>query len=60
MKQPTYREAVEYLALNVDVNESKARRIATLLTTVLVADLWGVSPARVARDIVQLRRAYGI
>ena len=56
MKTPTYREAVEWIAVNDDPDETRAARIAQNLTVQLVADLFALSTVTVARDIARVRK----
>lgn len=55
MKRASYRHAVEWIALNDEPNERDPGEVAEATTTSLVADLFGVTPARVAADIIRYR-----
>lgn len=56
MKRPSYREAVEAIALNDNPGDGDTReQIAGYRTTLLIAWLWEVSPQKVANDIVSVR-----
>jgi hypothetical protein len=57
MKRPGYREAVRWIAANDEPTDLDAFNVAGYLTTVLVADLFGVDAERVAGDVVKLREA---
>lgn len=56
----TYRTAVEWIARNDSPADHGARdpaRVAELVTSLLVADLFGLPPAVVGRAVVARRRA---
>ena len=55
MKRPSYRAAVHWLAMNDDRDPETTEQIASLVTTCLVADLFGVTPERVADDVFEAR-----
>lgn len=57
MRRPTYGSAVLWIALNDETAETDAERIAQLISVVLVADIFGVEPERVARDVLERRAA---
>lgn len=52
----SYPRAVEWLALNDEGLETDEEVVATLVTTLLVADLWAKEPIDVARDVLKSRR----
>jgi hypothetical protein len=56
MKQPSYREAVEWIALNDDESETRVAVIEGLTTVALVADLFGRSQRTVARAVRNYRK----
>lgn len=56
MKRPSYRAAVRWIADNDEPAEREAETIAGLISVVLVADLFGVEPARVAGDVLKARK----
>jgi len=63
MKRASYREAVEWIALNDDNGAPDAREadaVAGLISTILVAHLFGVERERVARDVVRYRIKHGV
>ena len=61
MKRASYRLAVEWVALNDAAGDDDPPEILSGLVTVgLVADLFGVDPARVARDVIRVRRREGL
>lgn len=58
MKRATYRDAIDWVAQNdssgdPDANDPEA--VAFLVSSVLVADIFGVDVARVGRDVVRRR-----
>jgi hypothetical protein len=56
MKRPSYRAAVEWIALNDGPgNGDGADEVAGYISTCLVADLFDVASSRVARDIMRCR-----
>lgn len=55
LKRPRYDLAVEWIALNDEPGERDVAVVDSLISVVLVADLWHVSPADVARDVVRFR-----
>jgi hypothetical protein len=57
MTTPTYQHAVEWIAFNDDPDEMRVSRVAGYTTTKLVADIFGVSEHKVARDVVTVRKA---
>ncbi len=64
MKRASYREAVAWIAENDEdaswSETSEIDGISTYISTLLVADLFGVEATRVATDIARYRRKYGI
>lgn len=54
-KRPTYRDAVAWIAENDEPLETDEAAVASFLTTVLIADLFGVPEARVAADVMRHR-----
>lgn len=52
----SYPRAVEWLAANDETAETNAEVIATLVTTLLVANLWSKESIEVARDVLKARR----
>jgi hypothetical protein len=58
MRRPSYRAAVRWVAENDSAGDTDALDVgpvSELITTVLVADLFGVDPVRVAVDVIQVR-----
>lgn len=59
-KRPTYREAVQWIALNDNAgNGDDHASIAGYVSTLLVADLFGAEPYTVATDIERTRAGAG-
>lgn len=59
MKRASYRYAVRWIAENDSAGDTDALEVgpvSELITTVLVADLFDVSPERIAADIIRERR----
>ena len=52
---PSYREAVELIALNDEPGETKITEIADLMSVSVVADLFKLKRLEVARDISMVR-----
>lgn len=55
MKRASYREGVEWIAHNDDWDPVTVKEVSTLISVVLLADLFGVAPERVAQDVVRSR-----
>lgn len=55
MRHASYRRGVEWIALNDEAGSSDAEDVAGYISTLLLADLFGVEPERVARDVVRYR-----
>jgi hypothetical protein len=57
VKRASYREAVAWIAANDSPTDgADAAQIEGYVTTKLVADLFGVDDARVAKDVARARR----
>lgn len=56
MKRASYRHGVEHIALNDDPTEMDEEIVGSCMTVGLLADLFGVDTARVARDVVRFRK----
>jgi hypothetical protein len=52
---PSYKRAVEWLALNDETAETDEEIVAMLVTTCLVADLWAKEPLDVAKAVLRYR-----
>lgn len=55
MKRASYRDGVDFIAQNDEVNERDPQVVDGLATVVMLASIFGVSTDRVARDVVRLR-----
>lgn len=55
MKRASYRAAVEWIAMNDEPSQTEPRDVAGYISTCLIADLFGVEPSRVARDVIRVR-----
>lgn len=55
MKRASYREGVEYIALNDEPGIMKAEDCVGMCTVGLLAALFGVTQQRVAEDVVKYR-----
>ena len=58
MKRASYREAVAWIAWNDEPTEDDEEVVAGSISVILIADIFGVEPARVARDVVRHRRQH--
>jgi len=58
-RQPSYGDAVRWLALNDETAEHDIESIDGLTTVLLAADLFGVKPRTLAIDIVRSRHGAG-
>ncbi len=59
MKRASYRHAIDWVAWNDDPETLEAEDIRGYISTLLVADLFGVEPERVALDIAEKREELG-
>ena len=60
MKRASYRDAIDWIAQNDSAGDDDAyepERVRELVSSVLVADIFGVESERVGRDVVK-RREY--
>lgn len=59
-KKPTYRDAVRWIALNDNPGgDEDAAAVSGYISTLLIADLFGVEPRSVAIDVVRTRHGVG-
>ena len=58
MKRASYREAVAWIALNDSAGEDELdpKAVSELVSSALVADIFGVTEAKVAEDVIRYRR----
>lgn len=52
----SYEEGIEWIAMNDDLGEPMAKGLGCQITVALLADLFGVSRTKVARDVVAVRK----
>lgn len=55
MKRASYREGVEWIALNDDVEERDQERLTGYISVALLADIFCVEREKVARDVARKR-----
>lgn len=55
MKRASYRHGVEIIALNDEPEETDPEAIAAQVSVCLLADLFGTTTDRVARDVLRFR-----
>lgn len=55
MKRASYREGVAWIAANDEPMSRSAEEIAGFISSLLLADLFHVEPARVGADVLRLR-----
>lgn len=53
--RPSLKRAVEWIAYNDEPGDLEVESVSDFISTLLTADLFGVSPEHVARKIVALR-----
>lgn len=59
MKRASYREAVAWIAYNDSPgDDDDLEAVSGYVTTLLVADLFGVDAAKVARDVMKVRLTF--
>lgn len=58
MNKPNYDQAVTWIALNDDAGELDVYTVYSTISVGLVADLFGIPTAQVARDVVEYRREF--
>jgi len=57
MKRASYRAGVRWIAENDEPLCMIEREIGFFVSSLMLADLFGVEPERVGRDVVRVRRA---
>ncbi len=55
MRRPRYRDGVQWIADNDEGGNMDPESVAGQISTLLLADLFGVEPERVAKDVVKAR-----
>ena len=53
-----YRSAVEWIAYNDEPSIVDRKQIAELVSVCLVADVFGVEPINIAKEIILIRRRF--
>lgn len=56
MKRASYREGVQWIALNDEPTASE-EELLSMISVLFLADLFDTTPARVVRDVLQARSA---
>ena len=56
MRRASYRAGVYWIAMNDEPGEGSQEVVAGFISTLLLADLFGAEPQRVARYIIRRRR----
>ncbi len=60
MKRASYRDAIDWIAQNDSVMDDGAddpHTVGELVSSALVADIFGIEPDKVGRDVVRRRAA---
>ena len=52
----SYRKAVEWIAYNDEGGDIEIETVASYVTTLLIADIFGKEPEAVAKSIVNFRK----
>jgi hypothetical protein len=60
LKQASYRAGVAWIAENDEPGDRDPETVAELISTMLLADLFGAEPERVATDIIRYRAKHNI
>jgi hypothetical protein len=60
VKRASYREAVEWIALNDEPTGGVLEDVAGYISTLLIADLFGKDPQDVAAAIIRVRVKEGL
>lgn len=55
-KRLSYREAVEWIAVNDEPTETNPETLASLISVALIADLSARDPKKVAQDVLRARK----
>lgn len=58
VKRPTYERAVRWIADNDETAEMDPAKMVDLISVLFAADIWGVKPEQIARDVVKVRELY--
>jgi hypothetical protein len=60
LKQASYRAGVAWIAENDEPGDRDPSTVAELISTMLLADLFGADPSRVAADVIRYRTKHQI
>jgi hypothetical protein len=55
MKRASYRDGIDFIAQNDGCDEHDAYHLAGFVTVVMLASIFGVTPERVAADVLRRR-----
>lgn len=55
MKRASYRDAVDFIAMNDESAEMDPEEVIRLASVLLVSEIFAVSRERVTRDVIRLR-----
>ncbi len=56
MKRASYREGVAWIGHNDEPDENDPEIVQGLISVLLLADLFGVEPEKVAKDVLAFRK----
>lgn len=56
MKRASYRDGIDFIAMNDEADELDEEVVGGLATVLMLSELFGVDRARVARDVVRYRK----
>lgn len=54
-RKPSYKRAVQWIANNDETAETSPQELASLVSVLLVADMWNKEPEDVAADVLRAR-----
>lgn len=60
MARASYREAIEWIALNDEPALDDVGEVAAMISVLLIADLWRKEPEAVARAVIRRRKKEGL
>lgn len=55
MKRASYRQGLQWIAVNDEPNELETDFVKYQISVILLADLFGVDPVKVAKDVLLTR-----
>lgn len=56
LKRASYRDGVDFIAMNDEPHDLDVEQIASYTTVVLMAQLFGTTEEKIAADILRIRR----